>query len=148
MSASTAEIREGLATNLATISSSLPTGGWQPSAYMLFNPTPPCAWVIPGETDFDQAMHRGLDMRVMVVQVIVGAVSDRGAQVLLDSMLDAAGVTSIKAAIESDRTLGGKVDTLRVVKQSGYLVREAPQVGTGMSSGQTVGAEFTIEIYD
>lgn len=103
------DLRAGLAANLATITA------LQTSAYRLSNPTPPTAWVAPGEPllEFDQSMGRGLDLWHLVVEVFVAAATDRGAEARLDTYLAGSGATSIKTAIESDRTLGGVCDDLR-----------------------------------
>ncbi len=50
----------------------------------------------------------------------VGAQDRQTAQNLLDPYLDNTGSRSIKAAIESDRTLGGAAHTCRVAKAENY----------------------------
>jgi hypothetical protein len=47
--------------------------------------------------------------------VIVQRFSERAGQDKLDNLLAGTGNGSIKTALESDRTLGGLVDTLRVI---------------------------------
>jgi hypothetical protein len=47
--------------------------------------------------------------------VIVQRISERSGQDKLDLLLAGSGNGSIKTAIESDRSLGGLVDTLRVI---------------------------------
>jgi len=49
------------------------------------------------------------------VFVIVQRISERAGQDKLDLFLAGSGSGSVKTAIESDRTLGGLVDTLRVI---------------------------------
>lgn len=135
------QIRAGIAANLDAIPNV------QASAYMLANPLPPSVWVVPDETDYDEAMQRGLDCVKITVQAFAGLVADQGAQALLDEMLDPAGATSVKAAIEADRTLGGVVDDLRVVRHTGYQVFQRPNLGSGTSTGQLVGAEWSVDVY-
>lgn len=108
------QIREGLAANLAVLD------GWQVSAYMLSQPTPPAIHVVPGLVEFDRAMGRGLDEWTLNVQAFVPLNSDRGAQERLDGLIDGSGATSVKEAVEADRTLGGAADTARVVACTGY----------------------------
>ena len=110
------EIRAGLAANLGAIADV------QVSAYMLGNATPPTIHVFPEEVEFDGAMGRGADTWRFTLQAFVGLVSDQGAQKRLDLMLAPSGATSIKAAVETDRTLGGLEVDARVVSASGYRV--------------------------
>lgn len=122
-----AQIRSGLAANLAAISDV------QVSTYMLAAPTPPAIHLFPEEAQFDGAMSRGADTWRFTIEAFVGLVTGEGAQKRLDLMLAPSGATSIKAAVESDRTLGGlSVDT-RVVSTTGYRVYEraggAPVLG-------------------
>lgn len=76
--------------------------------------TPPCAIVGQLDFTFDINNARGLDQAQCDVFVIVQRFSERAGQDKLDAYLSGSGTSSIKAAIESDRTLAGAVDTLRV----------------------------------
>lgn len=76
--------------------------------------TPPCAVVGQLDFTFDINNARGLDQAQCDVFVIVQRFSERAGQDKLDAYLSGSGTSSIKTAIESDRTLGGAVDTLRV----------------------------------
>ena len=81
---------------------------------------PPCAIIGQLDLVFDLNNARGLDSASVDVMVIVQRFSERTGQDKLDKYLSGSGDYSIKAAIESDRTLGGAVDTLRVTAaQSG-----------------------------
>lgn len=141
MSATLTQIREALATALDAIPDV------QASAYMLGNPTPPSVWVFPDETDYDETMQRGLDCFKFTVQGFAGLVADKAAQITLDKMLAPDGASSVKAAVESDRTLGGIVDDLRVVRHTGYQIYQRPNLGSGTSQGQLISAEWTVEVY-
>lgn len=77
--------------------------------------TPPCAVVGQLDFIFDIDNARGLDQASVDVYVIVQRLSERSGQATLDNLLAGTGSTSIKTAIESDRTLGGLVNTLRVI---------------------------------
>ena len=107
-------LRTGLATNLATIS------GLRTSSFIPDNPTPPIAVVIPQRIEFDAAMSRGMDTYTFEVIVIAQRASERGAQDALDGYCNPTGSTSIKAALQSDRTLGGAAFDLRVTEMSSY----------------------------
>ena len=74
----------------------------------------PCAVVGQLDFTFDLDNARGLDQASVDVYVIVQRLSERTGQDKLDLFLAGSGKGSIKTAIESDRTLGGLVDTLRV----------------------------------
>ncbi len=76
---------------------------------------PPCAVVGQLDFTFDIDNARGLDQASTDIFVIVQRFSERTGQAKLDSLLAGTGPGSIKTALESDRTLGGLVDTLRVV---------------------------------
>ncbi len=77
--------------------------------------TPPCAVVGQLDFTFDIDNARGLDQASVDIYVIVQRISERTGQDKLDLFLAGSGVGSIKTALESDRTLGGLVDTLRVI---------------------------------
>ena len=77
--------------------------------------TPPCTVVGQLDFTFDIDNARGLDQASVDVYVIVQRLSERTGQDKLDNFLAGSGKGSIKTAIESDRTLGGLVDTLRVI---------------------------------
>ncbi len=84
---------------------------------------PPCAVVGQLDFTFDIDNARGLDQASVDVYVIVQRISERSGQDKLDELLGGSGNKSIKTAIESDRTLGGLVDTLRVITaESGTYV--------------------------
>lgn len=76
---------------------------------------PPCAVVGQLDFTFDIDNQRGLDQASVDVYVIVQRISERSGQEKLDLLLAGSGSGSIKTALESDRTLGGLVDTLRVI---------------------------------
>ena len=107
-------MRTALASNLATIS------GLRTAATMPDQPNPPIAIVMPTSVSYDTAMGRGLDTYEFTVLVIVGRVDERTAQNLLDGYCNPSGATSIKAAIESNRTLGGQANDLRVTEMRNY----------------------------
>lgn len=135
---------QALAANLASID------GLQESAYLLANPTPPSAEVQVGRTMYDQAMHRGVDNVTLIVRAFVAFSSDVGASKRIRTFLASDGPTSIKAAIESDLTLGGLADDLWVKECTGEkgFLREiaAGSSGRGSAQGPLLGAEWTVEV--
>jgi hypothetical protein len=112
--ASITDLRSGLATNLGTISG-LRTTTETPDTI-----TPPIAIVNVANVNFDKTFARGLDEYNFVITCVVGRVGERTAQRLLDSYVSSTGASSVKLAIESDKTLGGKCDTLRVTDMRNY----------------------------
>lgn len=127
-------IRTGIATNLATIS------GLRTAATMPDQPNPPIAIVMPQSVSFDTAYGRGMDTYEFVVLTIVGRVDERTAQNLLDSYCNPTGATSIKTAIESDRTLGGEVQDLRVTEMRNYSSVPVGEI-------TYLAAEFVVTVY-
>ncbi len=101
-------VRDRLKTALQTISGL--------RAYDLIPDTvvPPAAVVGQLDFTFDIDNARGLDQAQVDVLVIVQRFSERTGQDKLDAYLAGSGASSIKAAIEADRTLSGAVNTLRV----------------------------------
>jgi len=130
-----AAIREGLRSNLSSIP------GVNVSAYVLSNPTYPQLWVY-GPADeriiYHRAMHDGSEDWNIVVQALVGIPSDIGGQKVLDELVASSGVSSVKAALESDRTLGGAAEDLVVQSCSGYGVYPRPDGTTAL------GAEWAV----
>jgi hypothetical protein len=112
--ASITDLRAGLATRLATIPG-LKTTTETPDTI-----SPPIAIINVANVNYDRAFQRGLDEYNFVVTVIVSRVGERSAQRLLDSYVSPVAPSSVKLAIELDRTLGGKCDSLRVTDMRNY----------------------------
>lgn len=127
------ELRSGIATNLATIS------GLRTASTVPDQPNPPIAVVIPRTITYDTAYARGLDTYEFVIIVIVGRVSERTAQTTLDAYCNPSGASSIKAAIESDRTLGGAASDLRVQEMRNYQSLAVGEV-------TYLAAEFVVQV--
>lgn len=129
-------IRAALAANIAALAAA---EGFQVSQYMI-GPSPP-AIEISGieEIRYDVAMQRGGDQNNVLVRAFVSTGLSEGTQQKLDRLLASSGATSMKAAIESDPTLGGACDDLRVTDCSGYVVYPT-------ATGNVLGAEWTIQI--
>jgi hypothetical protein len=135
------DIREQLAVSLANGVANL-----QASAYLLANPTPPAAEIVPGHdirhplTTYDLTMQRGLDKWWLTVRIYVGVPTDIAAQKQLDAMLATHGTGSVKAAIEADPTLGGVAQYTRVTEVIGYRMFDR------QNQAPLLGAEWLVEV--
>lgn len=103
-------VRDGLKTRLATIT------GLRVWDVIPDQVTPPGAVVGQLDFTFDIDNARGVDLANVDIYVIVQRMDARSGQNKLDGYLAGSGSSSIKAAIEADRTLGGTVNTLRVTR--------------------------------
>lgn len=131
-----ADVREALATNLRTI-----TKVENVSAYALDMIVAPCLEVDldPEGSDYDLTFGRGTDELRLVVRGFTAAVVTQAAQMTRDAWLAPSGEKSVKAAVESDETLGGLVDTLRVESWRPIIVRSET-----IPNSAFVGAEWRI----
>lgn len=128
------EMRDALAANLATIP------GLRTAPELIDNPSPPVALVSLESIEYDQAYQRGLTLYSFTIIVIVGRAAERTAQRKLDDYLANDGEQSVKVAVESDRTLSGYAQDLRVVS--------AGSIGSIQVNDQTyLAAEFTVTVY-
>lgn len=148
MSEITKAIRAGIVTNLQTIDGAqLSSGGIQIVPYMIAAASPPVLWVIPGPTRYDETFDRGLDRLTWRVQAVVGVGLEEAAQIVLDELNEPGGPTSVKEAVESDPTLGGGVDDLRVTATSGYLPYVMDAVSTSIGGGrQLISCDWFLDI--
>jgi hypothetical protein len=112
--ASLSDLRDGIAENLSSIS------GLRVSSFMPDNPNPPMAVVTPQSIEYHKAFNNGFNTYSFVVSVFVGRVSDRIGQANLDAYCASTGASSIKSAIESDRTLSGRCFDLIVSDMRNY----------------------------
>lgn len=127
-------LRTGLGANLAGIS------GLRVSTYVPDDISPPVAVISAPTIAYDTAFRDGLHTYDFAVTVIVGRTSERSAQARLDAYADPSGASSVKAALESDPTLGGAAQTLRVTRTNGNQV-----VSVGEATYAAV--EFTVVVY-
>lgn len=132
--ASISDLRNGIATNCGTVN------GLRTSAIIPEDPKPPVAVVTFDRVDYDTAFGRGLDTYIFRVVLVVGRVDTRGAQQALDGFLSGSGSTSLKQAIESDRSLGGKANDLRVT--AGENIREVV-----INEGTYLASDFVVTVY-
>ena len=106
MPATVSQVADGLKARLATVS------GLRTFAYQPEQVNPPVAFPVLDSIDYHRAFGGGdVQMRFTII-VIVGRYLDRVAHTNLDGFLSFSGATSLRAAIEGDRTLGGVASTL------------------------------------
>lgn len=127
------ELREGIATNLATIP------GLRTAPTIPDNPNPPIAIVQLSRVQYHQDFKRGMSEYNFAVQVVVGRVDERSAQQRLDLYCSSTGEYAVGLAIESDRTLGGKAFDCIVTEMTNY--------GSVLISDVTyLAAEFNVRV--
>lgn len=132
--ASITNIRNGIASNIGTIS------GLRTAAEIPDSPNPPIAVVNLESIDYHQAMQNGLTRYNFTVTVVVGRAAEREMQRKLDGYCAVTGSQSVKAAIESNRTLSGEVYDLIVVSSN--------SIGSIQINDQTyLAAEFTVTVF-
>lgn len=142
MSVTVAQIRAGLVANL------LAEGfdGYPVSGYELGSPKPPCievAFSPDTGIEYNLAAARGLDRYDMIVRGIVSQTLDIRAQEILDEWCAPSGSRSVRAAIESDQTLGGIVEALAVVDMRNYRAFAVPSLPNVVF----LAAEWSVEVY-
>lgn len=127
-------MRAAIATNLGTIT------GLRTSPEMPDNPNPPIALVRPVTVEYNQAFANGLTRYNFVVVVIVGRAEERTAQRSLDAFCSSTGSSSIKLAVESDKTLGGNAYDCRVTEMRNYTPIQ-------LNEGTYLAAEFAVDVF-
>jgi hypothetical protein len=131
--ASISELRQGLATNLQTIS------GLRVVDTLPDLVNPPMAMIGLTKVNYNQQNQRSMAEYTFQVTVVVGRVSERTAQAALD-VLVAPGSGSVKYAIESDRSLGGKAYEVFVPELSAYGA-------VSINGIDYLSAEFSVQVY-
>lgn len=106
MPATVSQVSDGIKTALATVSG-LRTHAYQPEQL-----NPPFAYPELTQVTYHRSMGLGDVEMQWTINVVVGRYTDRTANDLLDQYLSPTGAKSIRAALESDKTLGGVVQTL------------------------------------
>jgi hypothetical protein len=102
--------------------------------------TPPTFFPAELGIDYDQTFQGGLEAHLVTCRLLVARADDRAGQKNLQGYLKPRGTGSIKAALETDRTLGGACHDLHVRRCSGYGMYEHP-VGAFY-----LGAEFEVYV--
>jgi hypothetical protein len=100
---------------------------------------PPQAVISLQSVAYDGALRGGLTTYTFMITVIVGRMSERTAQRVLDAYISP-GTGAIKDAIESDKSLGGSAFDVRVEAMS--------SVGS-LTIGEVnyLAADFTVTVY-
>jgi hypothetical protein len=132
--ASLTSIRNGIATNLGNISS-LSVFGYVPDSI-----EPPTAVVgVVESIDYDSTMARGSDTYNIPILLYVSRVDAQDSQETLDGYLASTGASSVKAQVESDLTLNGSAQSVRVVEADNYGVYTVNDI-------DYLGVEFGVEV--
>lgn len=131
--ATISELRQGLATNLQTIS------GLRVVDTLPDLVNPPMAMIGLTKVAYNQQNQRSMAEYTFQVTVVVGRVSERTAQATLD-VLVAPGSGSVKYAIESDRTLGGKAFETFIPELSAYGA-------VSINGIDYLSAEFSVQVF-
>jgi hypothetical protein len=108
MAATISQVATGLQNNLATVT------GLRASAYQPEQLNPPMAYPVLSTVNYHRAFQGGDVIMDWVIHVVVGRYTDRTAHAAMDNYLSYSGGNSIRAALESDLTLGGVCQTLVV----------------------------------
>lgn len=127
-------IRNEIGNNLANITS-LSVFKYVPDSV-----EPPTAVVGVMDTiTYDDTMARGSDRYSVPVYLYVSRVDAQDSQETLDGYLVSSGASSVKAQIESDTTLNGEAQSVRVVSAGNYGVYEINNINY-------LGVEFIVEV--
>jgi len=134
MPATVTQVATGLATNLSTIT------GLRTSAYQPEQLNTPLAFPILNTVTFHKAMGGGDVTMDWTITVLVGRYTDRTAFATLDGYLSYSGATSVRAAIESDKTLGGVCQTL--------VVSSAADISSvNAADAEFLQIQFTVQVH-
>jgi hypothetical protein len=68
---------------------------------------PPFAVIVPTGVTFHRSFNNALNEYSFTITLIVGQASERNAQNAIDLYCSSTGTSSIRRAVESDKTLGG-----------------------------------------
>ena len=129
------KIRDAIAANISKHIRTLRT-----SAEMPDNPNPPIAIVGIQSIDYDGAFANGLTTYNFTVTVIVGRATERIHQRTLDAYMASTGKTSVKEAVELDKTLAGNAYDVRVVNMSNFGSIQ-------LNDNTYLAADFTVTVY-
>lgn len=100
----------------------------------------PAAVVAMPSVEYDVTKIRGTDKCVFPVHVLVSKVNDKAARDKLSGYIAGTGATSIKAVLESDRTLGGVVQQIRVMDATISVMK--------VGDLDYLSATFQVEVWD
>lgn len=134
MAVSIADLRNGLATNLQTIT------GLRVTSTVPDQVNPPIAIISLDKINYQRAFARGLTEYLFKITVIVSRQSERNAQQNLDQYVASDGTYSVLNALETDRSLGGKAADSTMVSLDAY---------GSVVIGETtyLSAEFSVQVF-
>ena len=89
--------------------------------------------------DYDATIQRGADKYEIPVYLYVSRVDAQDSQDTLDGYLASSGDSSVKAQIESDTTLNGQAQSVRVTSAGNYGVYNINNI-------DYLGVEFIVEV--
>lgn len=114
---------------------------WSVSSTWRAKPEPPQLDMMFGQTSYNTAMQGGNHDVSLIVRATAAPGEDSAYQVNLDPIIDWDGLpsTSLKAALEYDRTWGGTISACRV--ESVSEMKMYPTEG-----GALPGYEFTVQV--
>ena len=130
---SISDLRQGLADNLETIP------GLRVYATLPDVVNPPSAMITLDRITYNRQMKQAMSEYAFKVTVVLGRVSERVAQQNLDLLVAPSG-DSVKAAIESDRTLGGHAFDVFVPELSAYGA-------VSLGGIDYLSAEFSVQVF-
>lgn len=133
------DIRDAIATALEDIGDTI--SDLQVWSGLLANPDPPCIDVYPADPFHEDDPEAFGDDRASrwTVRARAGSNDPQGQQDLLLQLMDRRGVTSVKATLEADQTLGGLSDSLSVDGPTGYRLSDG---------GPLIAVLWTVLVYD
>ena len=134
MPATFAQVRDGLAANVASLGVTVFTK--RPLTF----PTPPFLWIRPPDGSeflmYNAVFGDGWGDWTMIVEAVHGAIDAQTAEANFNTTFWSA----LKPAIESDKRLGGVAQDLTVTGIQNYLTSATPE------NAAIVGAEWVVEI--
>ncbi len=130
---SISDLRQGLADNLETIP------GLRVYATLPDVVNPPSAMITLDRITYNRQMLGAMSEYSFKVTVVLGRVSERVAQQNLDLLVAPSG-DSVKAAIESDKTLGGNAFDVFVPELSAYGA-------VSINGIDYLSAEFSVQVF-
>ena len=134
MPATVSQVATGLAARLGTITG-LRTYTYQPEQL-----NPPIAYPVLNSVDYHRAFGGGDVTMDWTITVLVGRYTDRTAFATLDGYLSYSGATSVRAAIESDKTLSGVCQTL--------VVSSAADISSvNAADAEFLQIQFTVQVH-
>jgi len=134
MPAAVSDVASGIAARLATISG-MRTFAFDPMQY-----NPPVAFPILQNVRYHEAFAGGDVQMEFSVMVIAARWAERLSYAVLDGFMSYSGASSVRAAIEGDKTLGGVAQTC-VLSSSANI--------TSVSSGEAefLSVEFVLTVH-